>query len=99
MNQFLAVGTKKLWIGSGRKCASTTIHRLQEKNSLNHKTFREHQMKEDIKFVVVIRNVWDKWRSGMMTDCPYHSNEYQNFDLSKKRIKRKGRDFLFQPWV
>ena len=94
MNGFSAVGTKKLWIGSARKCASTTLHKLQEKNSLNIKNFRENDMKEDVKFVVVVRNVWQRWRSGMMTDCPYHSNEYQNFDLNNKNFVEHEELFL-----
>ena len=59
--KFLAVGIGNLWIGSGRKCASTTIYRLKKRNSLNQKLFMEDEMKEDVKFVVVIRNVWEKW--------------------------------------
>ena len=81
--KFLAVGIGNLWIGSGRKCASTTIHGLHERNSLNHKIFREHEI-EDVKFVVVIRNVWDKWRSGLITDSPYINDEYKNFDLNRE---------------
>lgn len=84
--RFLAIGTKKLWIGTARKCASSTLHKLQEKNSLNIKRFRENDMKEDVKFVVVIRNVWDKWRSGMMTDSPYLSDEYQNLNLNNENF-------------
>ena len=99
MNGFLAIGTKKLWIGSARKCASTTLHKLQEKNSLNMKNFRENDMKEDVKFVVVVRNVWQRWRSGMMTDCPYHSNEYQNFDLNNKNfVGNEVGEYSFKPF-
>ena len=82
---FVAIGTKKLWIGSGRKCASTTIHKLYQRNSLNQKFFMEDEMKEDVKFVVVIRNVWEKWRSGMLTDCPYVEKTYDFFDHTKTR--------------
>ncbi len=86
MNDFSAVGTNKLWIGSARKCASTTLHRLQKTNSLNHIKFKEHEMEEALTFVVVVRNVWERWRSGLMTDSPYISHEYENFDLSKKNF-------------
>ena len=98
--KFLAVGIGNLWIGSARKCASTTIHGLHERNSLNHKIFREHEI-EDVKFVVVIRNVWDKWRSGMMTDSPYLTDEYVNFDSNIEDFighKDKYGRYSFQPF-
>ena len=84
MSCFTAVGIGNLWIGSGRKCASTTIHKLSEKYSFKQKRFREHEINSNsLKFVVLIRNVWEKWRSGLITDSPYINEEYKNFDLNR----------------
>jgi len=83
MSCFTAVGIGNLWIGIGRKCASTTIYKLSEKYSFKQKRFKEHEI-NDVKFVVLIRNVWEKWRSGLMTDSPYINYEYKNFDLNRE---------------
>tara|TARA_B100000029_G_scaffold516221_1_gene627758 strand:- start:4873 stop:5676 length:804 start_codon:yes stop_codon:yes gene_type:complete len=76
--RYLAVGTGKVHIGSCRKAGSSSLQFLVDSNeSVTLKRY-DSSFRDNI-FVLLLRDVEERWKSGTITDCPYEAIEYVNY--------------------
>jgi hypothetical protein len=68
MNKFISIGTNKLAIGLCQKMAYTTISEALLSSKMKGIFKYEYSFKNDKIYVVLIRDVIDKWRSGYLQE-------------------------------
>jgi len=97
--RYLAAGIGKVHIGSCRKVGSTSLQFLCDSNeSVNLKRFGYDSLSphgyinsfRDNIFVLLLRDVEERWKSGTITDCPYPSEEYVDYSYT-----REGTEFRY----
>tara|TARA_Y100001963_G_scaffold101693_1_gene139908 strand:- start:501 stop:1337 length:837 start_codon:yes stop_codon:yes gene_type:complete len=90
--RYLAAGIGKVHIGSCRKVGSTSLQFLCDSNeSVTLKTFGYDSLSphgytnsfRDNIFVLLLRDVEERWKSGTITDCPYPAEEYVNYTYTR----------------
>ena len=90
--RYLAAGIRKVHIGSCRKVGSTSLQFLCDSNeSVTLKTFGYDSLSphgytnsfRDNIFVLLLRDVEERWKSGTITDCPYPAEEYVNYTYTR----------------
>ena len=90
--RYLAAGIGKVHIGSCRKVGSTSLQFLCDSNeSVTLKTFGYDSLSphgytnsfRDNIFVLLLRDVEERWKSGTITDCPYPAQEYVNYTYTR----------------
>jgi len=81
-----AVGINKVYIGSCRKVGSSSLQFLCDSNeSFGLRGFGDGYDRSfrDYIFVLLLRDVNERWKSGTLTDCPFPSEEYVNYTYTR----------------
>jgi len=88
MNKFISIGTNKLAIGLCQKMAYTTILEALLSSKMKGIFKNEYSFKNDKIYVVLIRDVIDKWRSGYLQDLEHLSqlDIWTHLGLSRSSI-------------
>lgn len=80
--RYLAAGTGKVHIGSCRKAGSSSLQFLVDSNESVTLNRYDSSFRDNI-FVLLLRDVDEKWKSGTLTDSPYEPPEYLNYTYTR----------------
>ena len=81
MSNFLSVGTDKVRISSSYRVGSTSLEDLQQTYSDTIKQYKDTIPNNDVIYIVIIRDILDKWKSGYVME--FYRNMERIINITK----------------
>ena len=88
MSNFLSVGTDKVRISSSYRVGSTSLEDLQQTYSDTIKQYKDTIPNNDVIYIVIIRDILDKWKSGYVMEFYLNMERIINITKADDEIYR-----------